>query len=126
MKRTIELKHVGPKDHVRRVLEELITRLEDRLRHFPEDAVSLHVLFEENGSHELFRTSVTCHVPKHLVAAHEENRDPGVSIRKAFAEIERQLEKRQVTRRLRNLRHHAELARRAAAMKTEEVQGVEE
>ena len=104
MKRTVELKHVGPKAHVRNLLEELIDRLEDKLEHFPEDAVSLHVLFEENGSHKLYRTSLTCHVPGHTVAAHEERRDAGLSIREAFAEVERQLEKQKALLRREHLR----------------------
>ena len=93
MKRTIELKHVEAKGHVRRLIEELISRLEDKLRHFRQDAVSVHVLFEENGNRSLYRTSLSCHIPRHMIAAHEENRQPGVAIRRAFAEVERQLEK---------------------------------
>ena len=93
MKRTIELKHVGPKDHVRRLLEELIDRLEAKLDHGANDAASVHVVFEEERAHRLFRASLTCHVPGHILAAHEERRDPGTTIREAFAEVERQLEK---------------------------------
>lgn len=107
MKRFIELKHVKAKAHVRGLLEELMDRLEHKLRHFTGDAVSLHVLFEENGRHALFRASVTCHVPGHTVAAHEEQRDPGAAIRQAFAEVERQLEKRKASRR------HERLVRRS-------------
>ena len=93
MKRTIEFKHVGPKSHVRRLIEELSERLEEKLRHFPDDAVSLHVLFEENGTHKLYRTDLTCHVPGRTAAAHEESRDAGSTIRKVFEEVERQLDK---------------------------------
>ena len=100
MKRGIEIKHVDAKRHVRMLLEELSDRLEDKLRHFPKDAVSLHVLFEENGSRKLYHTSVTCHLPHHTVAADQEAREAGVSIRKTFAEIQRQLEKQKA-----NVRH---------------------
>jgi ribosomal subunit interface protein len=93
MQRIIELKHVTPRAHVRLLLEELIDRLERQVRHYPQESVSVHVLFEENGRHELFRTAVTCHIPGRLLAAHEEGRDPGQTIREAFAEIRRQLEK---------------------------------
>ena len=93
MKRTIELKHVGPKDHVRRLLEELIGRLEAKLDHGADDATSVHVVFEEERAHRLFRASLTCHVPGHTLAAHEEHRDAGTAIREVFAEVERQLEK---------------------------------
>lgn len=93
MKRAIELKHVGPKDHVRRLLEELIDRLEAKLDHGADDTASVHVVFEEERAHRLFRASLTCHVPGHTLAAHEEHRDAGTAIREAFAEVERQLEK---------------------------------
>ena len=95
MKRIIELKHVGPKEHVRNLLQELIARLEEKLVHVPDDAASIHVVFEENTAHKLYRTSVTCHVPRQIAAAHEERRDAGESIRKAFAEISRQVQKQQ-------------------------------
>ena len=107
MKRTIELKHVGPRAHVQQLLEELIARLEEKLGHLPKDAVSLHVLFEENGQHKLYRTSLTCHVPGRTVAAHEESREAGATIRQAFAEVERQLEKHKATLRHEHSRRHS-------------------
>ena len=107
MKRFIELKHVKAKDHVRGLLEELMDRLEHKLRHFTGEVVSVHVLFEENGRHALYRAAVTCHVPGQTVAAHEERRDAGMAIRRAFAEVERQLEKRKAIRR------HERLVRRS-------------
>jgi len=113
MKRIIELKHVGPKEHVRALLEDLIGRLEEKLNHFPPDAVSLHVLFEENGSHKLFRTSLTCHLLGHTVAAHEEGREAGAAIREAFAEVERQLEKQKAFMRREHLRRYQQRARQA-------------
>ncbi len=91
MTRMIEVKHVEPKEQVRTLIEGLINRLEERLGHFRKDSVSVHALFEENGSHTLYRTSVTCHIPGHMIAAREESRNAGVSIRKAFAELERQV-----------------------------------
>ena len=112
MKRFIELKHVKAKDHVRGILEELMDRLEHKLRHFQNDSVSLHVLFEENGRGALYRAAVSCHLPGHLVAAHEEQRDPGLAIRRAFSELERQLEKRKATRRH---EHALRRSKRAAA-----------
>lgn len=93
MKRIIELKHVGPREHVQQLLEELIARLEEKLKHHRQDSVSLHILFDENGSHKLYRIAVTCHVPGHTLAAHGESRDAGATIRKAFDEINRQLGK---------------------------------
>ncbi len=116
MKRTIELKHVGPKAHVRRLLEELIDRLEERLGHFDPEAVFLHVVFEENGSHKLHRVSLSCHIPRQMVAAHEEHRDAGLAIRKAFKDMERQLEKRKAFIRHEPQRRRARHARVALGL----------
>ncbi len=115
MKRVVELKHVGPKEHVKQLLESLLDRLEEKLKHFPPDAVSVHVLFDENGSHKLYHTSLTCHVPGHTVAAHEENRNAGMAIREAFAELERQLERQKAFLRHEHLRGQRSRAGRAAA-----------
>ncbi|MBI3087803.1 MAG: HEAT repeat domain-containing protein [Candidatus Omnitrophica bacterium] len=93
MQRFIELKHVGPKEQVRTLIEELVDRLEHKLHHFRQEALSVHILFDENGSHTLYHTSLTCHIPGHTVAAREESHDAGQAIRKAFKELERQLEK---------------------------------
>ena len=51
MKRFIELKHVGPRAHVRALVDDLIDRLEEKLRHFRDDTMSVHVVFEENAAH---------------------------------------------------------------------------
>ena len=107
MKRTIELKHVGPKDHVRHLIEDLSDHLEEKLRHFPREAVSLHVVFEENGTHTLYRASLTCHVPGHMIAAHQESRDSGAAIRKAFDELERRVEKETTVLRRRRLQRRS-------------------
>ena len=115
MKQIIELKHVGPKDVVRALLEQLSVRLEEKLSHFPADAVTLHVVFEENGKHKVYRTSLHCHVPGHTAAAHEEGRNPGISIRSAFAEVERQLEKQKAVIRHEYLRKRARHAPREIA-----------
>ena len=97
MKRLFEIKHIGPRTQVQALLTHLSDRLEEKLRHFPPDAVTLHVLFDESGSRKLYRAAVTCHVPGHTVAAHEEHRTAGRCIRDAFAELARQLEKQKAT-----------------------------
>lgn len=94
MKRIIELKHVGPRAHVRELLEDLLDRLESKLARFAHDATSCHIVFEEQRAHQLYRASLTCHVPRQVLAAHEECRDAGETIRHVFADIERQLQKR--------------------------------
>ena len=114
---SIELKHVGPRAHVHRLLEELTARLEEKLSHFRNEAVSLHVVFEENGTHKLYRVSLTCHVPGHTVAAHEEGREAGSAIREAFAELERQLEKRKAVLRHEHERRRSRRRGRGAVVK---------
>lgn len=110
MKCSIDLKHVGPREHVRALIQQLCGHLEERLRHFSPEATTLHVLFDENGSKTLFRTSLSCHVPpRHLLATREEDRDAGVSIRKAFAELEHQVDK--LNTKLRRGPHRAALKR---------------
>lgn len=104
MKRLIELKHIGPRQHVQMLLETLGDRLEEKLAHFPPDAVTLHVLFDENGNRKLYRVALTCHLPGHTVAAHEEQRTPGLAIHKAFRELERQLERQKAMMRREHLR----------------------
>ena len=120
MQRVIELKHVGPKEHVRNLVEDLIDHLESKLQHFAQNAVSIHALFEENGSHALYRIALTCHVPGRVVAAHKESRDAGLIIRKAFAEIERQLEKHNITVRRTHLQRRLAQQRRQAALANQE------
>ena len=97
MKRSIDVKHVAARRVVQTLLDDLMDRLEEKLKHFPDDAVSVRAVFEENGRRTLYRTSLTCHVPRHTIVAHDEHRDPGLSIRNAFAEVERQLERRKAT-----------------------------
>jgi len=104
MTRVIEIKHVEARDQVRRLIDGLIDRLEDKLRHFRNESISLHALFEENGSRTVYRTQVSCHIPGHTVAAHEEGRNPGACIRKTFSELERQLAKHSARMRREHLR----------------------
>ena len=93
MKRLVDLKHVGPTDQVRELLDDLMDRLEVRLGHFPSGSVSTHVVFDEHKAHKLYRIALTCHVPGHVAVAHKEHRDAGAVIREAFSDVERQLDK---------------------------------
>ena len=106
MKRAIEVKHVRPRAQVQALLEALSDRLADKLRHFPDEAVTLRVVFDDNGRHSLHHIALTCHVPGHTAAAHEEGREAGAVIRAGFAELERQLDKTKAT-----VRHEREMRR---------------
>lgn len=109
MKWDIKVRCAAPREHVRQLLASLIDRLDKQLHHFPEEAVSLHVVFEENGARKLYRTRLTCHVPGRMFAAREERRDPGLCIHQAFSELERQLSKQKafVSKRRRRPRARA-------------------
>ncbi len=107
MKRLIEVKRVGAKAHVRDLIDGLIDRLEEKLQHFNADAMSVHAVFDENAAHRLYRIALTCHVPGRTVAAHEESHDAGSTIRAAFAEVQRQLDKHKAV--LRQERMHKRL-----------------
>ena len=119
MKRTIELKHVGPRQHVQRLLDELIDRIEEKLKRVARDSTTVHVVFDENGTHKLYRIALTCHLPGHLLAAHEEGRQAGPAIRAAFAELERQLEKHMA-----HIRHERQRRDSKRTRRTTETQGV--
>ena len=106
MRCTIEVKHVGPKAHVRELIQSLADRLDDKLQHLAPESVSLRVVFDENGTHALYRAAVTCYIPRHVVSAHEESREAGVAIRKAFAEVKRQLDKPLAAFRRESFRKH--------------------
>jgi ribosome-associated translation inhibitor RaiA len=102
---------------VRALIDELLDRLEHKLRHFPAEVVSAHALFEENGSRTLYHASLTCHIPGRLIAARKEARNPGQALRGAFAELERQLEKQNRTLRQRHLRRRSLQVRRTREAK---------
>jgi ribosomal subunit interface protein len=104
MKTLVEVRGAKDKELVGLLIDDLLARLEERLKHYETDSVSTHVFFEENGDHSLSRTSISCHVPGHIIAAHQESKDPYFTIRKAFDEIERQLGKKSALMRKEHLR----------------------
>ena len=106
MKRIIELKHVGPKNFVRKALDERCDRIEDRITFIEDDSINLRVVFEENSKHKRYNISLTCHLPKKTIVAHEEGHDSGEVIKKGFAEIEKQVDKHKAI-----VRHEHEVRR---------------
>ena len=119
MKRTIEMKHVGPREHVQQLLNELIDRVEEKIKRVSRDSTAVHAVFDENGTHKLYRIALTCHLPGHMVATHEEGRVAGATIRAAFAELERQLEKHMA-----HVRHERQRRDSKRTRRTTETQGV--
>ena len=75
MKHNIEFKHFEPQEHVRKLIEELISRLEKHLKDFNQDVVFFRLLVEENPVRTLYHVSVTLDVPGKTIAAKEERHD---------------------------------------------------
>jgi ribosomal subunit interface protein len=93
MKHDIEFKHFEPRERVRKLVEELTARLKKQIQDFPKDIVFLRVLIEENPTRKLYHVSITLELPGTTLAAKEERHDPIETIRDAFNEIERQIER---------------------------------
>jgi RNA polymerase sigma factor (sigma-70 family) len=93
MKHTIEFKHFEPRERARKLVEELTARLEKQIKDFPQDSVFLRALIEENPVRKIYHVSITLDLPGGTLAAKEELHDPVETIRDAFNEIERQIER---------------------------------
>lgn len=105
MKHDVEFKGFGsnqsfePKEGIRNLIENLLTRLEKRAKAFPPEAISARVLVEQNPAHKLYHVSITLDVPQKSLAAKKETHDLEAGIREAIKEIERQLEDHKATLR---------------------------
>ena len=109
MRLVIDLKHVGPRELVQGLIQDLSGRIEQKLSRMGQDSVSVRVVFEEiSARRPLYKAAVTCHIPRHLIAAHEERRDAGQALRWAFKEVERQLDKQNAIVRRERLRRRGE------------------
>jgi RNA polymerase sigma factor (sigma-70 family) len=93
MKHNIKFKYFEPKARVRKLIENLIKRLEKLVKDFSDETVFLRVLIEENAVRTLYHISVTLDLPGRVLAAKEERHDVDETIRAAFAEIERQIKR---------------------------------
>jgi ribosomal subunit interface protein len=93
MKHNIEFKHFEPRQRVRKLVEELIARLEKHMKDLPQDNTFLRVLIEENSVRKLYHVSITLDLPGATLATKAERHDPVDTIRDAFNEIERQIER---------------------------------
>jgi len=95
MKHNIEYKNVAPnrKEHIQTLCERYLASLQKHLQVFPSDTVFLYGVIEQHPSRALSRVSLTLHLPKRVLAAKEESHEINETIREAFLELERQLEK---------------------------------
>ncbi len=102
----------GANDPDRAGLQDLFdrqaARIERRLKHFASDMVHLDGRAEVRQPPKPIRVSLRLHLPRTVLATHEEATDPAVALRASFDELERKLD-----RHLAYLRHeHARSRRR--------------
>ena len=88
MKHQIEFKDFQPPQKIREVIENLIKRLEMKVKGF---AAFLRVVAEEHSTHRFFHVSLTLELSGKTLAAKEEGLELERALRAAFDEIERQL-----------------------------------
>ena len=103
VKQNIEFKHFAPGGDVRKLIEELMSRLDKHLKDFNGDSVFLRIVIEENAVRTLYQVSVTLALPRKTIAAKEERHDVRETLRDAFAEIQRQIDKHKASMRREHL-----------------------
>jgi ribosome-associated translation inhibitor RaiA/DNA-directed RNA polymerase specialized sigma24 family protein len=91
MKHTIEFKDCEASAADRKVIEDLIKRLDRKTRIFSPDEVFLRLKVEHNQAHKLYSVVLTLDLPGKILAAREQKRQAEPAIRTVFAEIDRQL-----------------------------------
>ena len=99
MKHNVEFKGFASSEKLRDLVEELVSRLDSKVKGFSPDRVFLRVLVEQRPAHKLYKVAVTLDVPGKILAANQEGHELEPSIRRVFDEIERQLEDHKSTLR---------------------------
>jgi ribosome-associated translation inhibitor RaiA len=98
MKHNVEFKNFEPEERIRKLIAQLINKLQKRAKRFPPDEVFLRLMIEENPVRKLYHVSLVLEIPgkspaiKKTLATKEERHDLHETLRDAFDEIERQLE----------------------------------
>jgi ribosome-associated translation inhibitor RaiA len=93
MRHNIEFKGFEPQESIGKLIEDLTKKLEKRAGRLSSEVVFLRVLVERNSVRKLYHASLTLELPGKTLASKEEKHDLEATLRDAFAEIERQLEK---------------------------------
>src|SRR5262245_20532019 len=91
MRHNIEYKNLESRNRISTLVQRSIAKLERNVRKFPPDVVFLRISIEENTTRTLYHVAITLDVPRKTLATKEGGHDTEVAIKKAFAEIERQL-----------------------------------
>jgi len=98
MKHNVEFKNFQADKRIRKLVDNLLKKLEKLAKRFPPDEVFLRLMIEENPVRKLYHVSLTLEIPgktpatKKTLATKEERHDLTETLRDAFDEIERQLE----------------------------------
>ncbi|MEA2874592.1 MAG: hypothetical protein QOH67_4811 [Hyphomicrobiales bacterium] len=92
MRHNIEFKDISEKEELRKLTEEMVAKVEKKVKALPPETVFLRAVIEESAGDKLWRVSVTLDLPGNVLAARQETRDGSTAIRAAFADIERQID----------------------------------
>src|SRR5262245_31559265 len=123
MKSNIEFKDFQAPESVRKLIDRRTSKLEKNLRKFSPELVYLRLMVEQNTVRSLYTISITLDLPGTTLAAREEQHDVQDGIRRAFSELERQLDRYKANLRLEHWKRPArrEEARQMKAAATSSV-----
>jgi ribosome-associated translation inhibitor RaiA len=97
MKHNVEFKNFEPDQKIRKLITQLINKVDKRAKRFSPEELFLRVVIEKNPVRKLYRVSITMSMPQKTLAAKAERHELTDSLRDAFVEIERQLEAHKAT-----------------------------
>ncbi|MBI2876922.1 MAG: HPF/RaiA family ribosome-associated protein [Candidatus Tectomicrobia bacterium] len=93
MKYQITFKNFHGEAHFDSLIEKLTTQLDRHIADFDPEAVFLHGVIEKNSTRSLYRASLVLNLPGRRVVARDEGFEVEATLRQAFLELERQVEK---------------------------------
>jgi ribosomal subunit interface protein len=111
----VTTKRIELTDYIRREIEEQLSRLERRLRHFPADALQAQIAVERQGRREAYTIRLALSIWRNTLVARRTGPSFPVALEQATTAVERQLERYKA--RLRGDYLHE---RKRAAMSPEE------
>ena len=88
----IEFKGFTPQKRIQELIQKLVTQTEKHTNSFSPDVVFLRLLLEENSARKVYRVSINLKLSGKTLVAKEERHNLVETIRRAFTEIDRQLE----------------------------------
>ncbi len=93
MIRNILYKNLEPMPQVEKQLEKKVSKVEDLLPTFDDDAVKLDVTFEKHARREEYYTTLTLALPRKTLRAKEQGFDAFNSMNTAFNQLLREVKK---------------------------------